>query len=88
MKLDVSKISEKEIKRITELNQLDVLLYAHAVELFERRYQSMKQTLPQDKAKLAFISTNQNKLVRDYLIHFVHFFISLFCFVSYSHNSS
>mmetsp|Transcript_49843 Transcript_49843/g.63850 ORF Transcript_49843/g.63850 Transcript_49843/m.63850 type:complete len:185 (-) Transcript_49843:165-719(-) len=57
----VSKISEKEMELIAELNQLDISLYAHAKDLFERRFQSMKQSLPRDKAKLAFISTNNGK---------------------------
>jgi hypothetical protein len=51
---DVAKITEEEMDRIREFNQIDSKLYAYAEELFDKRKQSMFQSLPPEVAKLSF----------------------------------
>ena len=52
-------ISAGELASLRELNALDVVLYAHAAELFEARLTSMRDALPPAIATLAFKSDSK-----------------------------
>jgi len=54
-------ISAGELASLRELNALDVVLYAHAAELFEARLTSMRDALPPAIATLAFKSDSKAK---------------------------